>query len=78
MDLGAPPLQGPAAVITQGAGRHASVTGGGDVASTIRQADISAGEDANQDDELVAEIELDGSGEEEEDGGGGANSGAVE
>jgi ubiquitin C-terminal hydrolase len=78
MDLGAPPLQGPAAVITQGAGRHASATGGGGGASTIRQADISAGEDANQDDELVAEIELDGSGEEEENGGGGANSGAVE
>jgi len=71
MDLGAPPLQGSAVVVTQGAG-----TKGPDGGTSLpRQADISAGcvvlgGDGNQeevDDDLVAEIELDDSGEDDDD-----------
>ncbi|KAG7672415.1 putative Ubiquitin carboxyl-terminal hydrolase 24 [Nannochloris sp. 'desiccata'] len=74
MDLGAPPLQGPAVVVTQGAGS----SGYGTIPSLPRQADISAGcvmmggngnqDDEDDDDDLVAEIELDGSGCDDENG----------
>ena len=76
MDLGAPPLQGPAAIVTQGAGRNVVP---GSNAAPRQLADISAncmvmggdGNDGDEDDELVAEIKLDGDdGGSGEDGGG--------
>ncbi len=68
LDLGAPPLHGPPA------GSAAAAAAAGAAAGVVRQADISAAGDVHQDDEddeLVAEIQLDGSGEDDDEGDGG-------